>query len=156
MNKMFLTLTCASMLMLGVNSASALIDEAEQPNTKPQKELRIEKRGPQFGMHGKQLADDLGLTEEQRQKAEELRKADFEKMKPLIEEMKAIHKKMDELRQENMKGFEAILTPEQKAKLDGIMLERKKHMKKFGKKHHGPKDGRPFPPFAPKVPDEAK
>ena len=139
MNKKFLMLTCASMLIFGANNAWAGDHKAEAP-TPPRQEMPVKGKPHKFGMHGDKLADALELTPEQRKKAEEIRKADFERMKPLMEQMKELHKKMDEMRKENMKAFEAILTPIQKAKLDGIMLERKNQMEQFKK---GPRpDGR--------------
>lgn len=141
MNKKILMLTCASMLLFGANNALAKNHKAEEPMP-PHHEMPMKNKGHKFEMHGNKLADDLDLTPEQRKKAEEIRKADFEKMKPLMEQMKELHKKMDEMRKENMKAFEAILTPIQKAKLDGIMLERKNQMKQFKKEHRS--DNRHF------------
>lgn len=134
MNKKILMLTCASMLMFGANNVLAKDHKAESPMP-PQHEMPMKGKPHKFGMHGDKLADALELTPEQRKKAEDIRKADFEKMKPLMEQMKELHKKMDEMRKENMKAFEAILTPIQKAKLDGIMLERKNQMDQFKKGH---------------------
>ncbi len=89
------------------------------------------------------LADDLKLTDEQRNKAKELRKASREKIKPLIDEMKALRKKMDEIRKENMTAFEELLTPEQKETFEKIKAERKAKHEKMMKKHHH----RPMPPM---------
>lgn len=78
-------------------------------------------------MHKKmaeKFAEDLGLTDEQKNKAEELRAASRKKMKPLFEQMRGIHQKMDEIREENLKEFEKVLTPEQKAKLEKMKAER--------------------------------
>ena len=100
----------------------------------------------------------LGLTEVQKLKARELRKAGHEKMKPVMEEIKVkkqeaemvrnskltvqvqeekltaidkdlavLQKQAQEIRKQNMKEFESILTKEQKKTL--------KNMKKEGRKN---------------------
>ena len=60
---------------------------------------------------------DSDLTKEQQQ----------EKIKPIQQEIKALYKKSNEMREANMKKFEKILTKEQKAKFEQM------------KKKHGPK-----------------
>ena len=77
-------------------------------------------------------AEKLGLTKEQKEKAEVLRKEGREKMEPLMKQKKELHEKMEKLRKENMEEFEKILTDEQKEKLEEIKKERKG---KFGDKH---------------------
>ena len=97
--------------------------------------------------------EELGLTPEQQKKAEEIRKADFEKMKPLMEEMKKLREKMDKMREENMKSFESILTPEQKIKFEEIKAKHKDRMKNFKKgKHHKGKGPRPHDGKRPEKP----
>ena len=78
----------------------------------------------------KKLADDLGLTKEQQEQAEKIRKEGREKLKPLFEEMKDIREKMDKLREDNMLEFEKILTPKQKEKLKDIKARHHEEMKK--------------------------
>lgn len=58
--------------------------------------------------------------------------------------MKAIREKMDKVREDNMKAFEDILTPEQKVKLKEIKDKHREDMKKrfqerHDKKRHGKK-----------------
>lgn len=48
----------------------------------------------------------MGLTKEQQEQAEKIRKEGREKLKPLFEEMKDIREKMDKLREDNMLEFE--------------------------------------------------
>jgi len=166
MNKKLLTMTCASMLLLGAGNAAAQADMPEMAPPPPHHDMPMppkphHKMKP--GMHTDRLAEELNLTKEQRDKAEALRKADFEKMKPLIEEMKTLREKMDNLRKENMKHFEEILTPEQKAKLDKITQEHKDKMKNFKKdrkgrhpemdRRHAPADD--MPPAPDGQPEEA-
>lgn len=142
MNKKFLMLTCATMLTLGANGAWCADGTTEAlPEPAPaNQEMRIHK-GNNHKMRAEKLANELGLSEEQRKKAEDIRKADFEKMKPLMEEMKALREKMDALRQENMKEFESILTPEQQEKFKGIMEEHKRKMDERKQRHHGKRPG---------------
>ena len=119
----------------------------------------------------------LGLTDEQKKQAKELRKEGFEKMKPVFEEikskrieeksvresnlteqvkkekltainkeLKALEKKAGEIRKENMKEFESILTKKQKE----ILKEMKKEGRENFKKAH-PKGPHPIllPPEKP-------
>ena len=69
------------------------------------------------------LAKKLSLTDAQQEKAKEIRQKGREQMKEM-------HEKMQKLRQENMKEFENILTPEQKEKFEEIKNERKEMHKK--------------------------
>ena len=152
MNKKLMILTCASVLFLGANSSLALEPAVKGPQMKPGHEMQLPKHHNK-GMHGKKLAEELGLTPEQQKKAEEIRKADFEKMKPLMEEMKKLREKMDKMREENMKSFESILTPEQKIKFEEIKAKHKDRMKNFKKgKHHKGKGPRPHDGKRPEKP----
>ncbi len=141
MNKKLMILTCASVLFLGANNGFAIEPPVKGPQMKPAQEMQMPKHNKK-GMHGKKLAEKLGLTAEQQKKAEEIRKADFEKMKPLMEEMKKLREKMDEMRKENMKSFEAILTPEQKTKFEEIKAKHKEKMNNFKKDRHHKGKGR--------------
>jgi len=137
MNKKLLTLTCASILIFGIGKG--FCEEMPQPEAPmpPRHEMTMHhhKGGPRGGKMHKAMIEKLALTDEQKAKAEEIRKADFARMKPLMDEMKALKEKMDKMREENMKAFEEILTPEQKEKFEEL---KKEGAKKFHKKHgHG-------------------
>lgn len=93
----------------------------------------------------KDFAKELGLTEEQKKQAKLLHEEMHIQMKPIKEEMKKLREKAHELRQENRKAFEAILTEEQKEKLKQIIPPHKEG--KF-KRHHNKKRG--FFPHTPK------
>lgn len=134
MNKKFLMLTCAAALLIGINSVRAV---EEEPITPPPATEKAMSRDDMHKMRAEKFAQELGLTDEQRKKAEEIRKADFEKMRPLMDEMRALREKMDAMRQENMKSFEAILTPEQQAKFKQMIEEHKSKMDERGFRHHG-------------------
>lgn len=80
----------------------------------------------------------LGLTDEQKAKAKEIREQSRKEIEPLMKEMKTLREKMDKIREADMKKFEALLTPEQKAKLEA----RKKHHEK----EFDDREGHRFPP----------
>ncbi len=140
MKKLYLALLCATALTCGANMAYAQEDNTMPPPPPHHSEQNIQKHHEKIE---NKLADDLKLTDEQRSKAKELRKASREKIKPLIDEMKALRKKMDEIRKENMTAFEELLTPEQKETFEKIKAERKAKHEKMMKKHHH----RPMPPM---------
>lgn len=68
------------------------------------------------------FAKKLGLTDEQKEKLDEMRKADMAKMEPLFKEMENLHQQMKELRKVNREHFESVLTDAQKE----ILKEMKK------------------------------
>lgn len=154
--KKWLYSVCAAAIMLGAAGAYAQEKKPVPPAERPHHEQRMEQ------MEDK-LAQELGLTAEQQVQAKKIHQEGRKKVKPLMDEMKDIRKKMDELRQENMKEFEAILTPDQKAKFEKIKAERHekwKQMKdkmKKGKRmmHKGPRPDHigDFPP-PPPAPDD--
>lgn len=75
------------------------------------------------------MAEELKLTPEQKTQAEKIRSEGREKMKPLMEDMKAHHEKMEAVRKQNMDEFEKILTPEQKEKFEKIKADRPERMR---------------------------
>lgn len=80
-----------------------------------------------------QLANDLGLTEEQKVLAEKNRIEGHKKIAPLMDQMMSLRQKIDQERRANMLEFEKILTPEQKERFNVI----KERHKKF---REGPRD----------------
>ena len=138
MNKKFLLMFTATALTLSSFTASANDHKPLPPMEDMPKMEHMEKHMP-FNpevMEAK-LADKLGLSEEQRTKAQTIREAGHKKVKPLIKEMKKIRKEMDKLRHENMEEFEKILTPEQKKKFNELKKEMKnKPHKKFKMRGH--------------------
>lgn len=80
----------------------------------------------------------LDLTDEQKAKAKEIREQSRKEIEPLMKEMKTLREKMDKIRETDMKKFKALLTPEQKAKLEA----RKKHHEK----EFDGREGHRFPP----------
>ena len=93
-----------------------------------------------FGKKSKKISNQLNLTAEQQEKAEQIRKEGHEKIEPLMKQIKELRKEMDKLRQENMEAFEKILTPEQLEKFHKIKEEgKKRHQRKLNNKNKEPK-----------------
>ncbi len=157
MNRNFLTVLCAAGVLFAAGEGMAAekemlppppFEDGLMPPPPPPGHMmkRSGKDGkmrpdPKFRdeMHKKmaeKFAEDLGLSDEQKNKAEELRKASRKKMEPLFEDMRKIHEKMDKIREENLKEFEKVLTPEQKTKLEKMKADRETFFKdhKDGKK----------------------
>lgn len=98
------------------------------------------------------FANRLGLTDEQRTKSAALHEQSRAEMKKIMEEMDALKKKADSLREQSKKDFEALLTDDQKKILEQIHQEREaKHKekamknKKFGGKKHHPRHDKEKP-----------
>lgn len=86
----------------------------------------------------------LDLTDEQKAKAKEIREHSRKEIEPLMDEMKTIREKMDKIREADMKKFEALLTPEQKAKLEARKQHHKKDFKGREKHRFPPHDFKDF------------
>ena len=150
MKKILLATLCATGILVGANFAKA--QEVENLPPPPAGDMGELPPPPHFGHgprgHGpspemrekmeKKMAEELGLTEEQQAKAKEIREEGRKKVEPLMLQMKELREKMDEMRKENMAEFEAILTPEQKTKLEKIKAE---HIEKMKEKHKGKHKG---------------
>ena len=139
-------------------------------------------KGPDFKKRNAEFEKRLNLTEEQKQKADELHKKGFEQMKPIMEDLKAkqkeafslkdatdeqsvqkreqlkkeinaLRQQSKELRKQNMKDFENILTAKQKKELEKIKEEGRKKFEQAHKNHphpefkgeRGPRPDRPMP-----------
>ena len=115
--------------------------------------------GPK-GFHGKpdfrkDLEEKLKLTDAQKAEAEKIHEQGRKDIEPLMDQMKEIRAKMDELRKKNMEEFEKILTPEQKAEMDKMKAQMKEHHRPHGAgmmppPPHGAPDDMPLPPPAEK------
>lgn len=86
----------------------------------------------------------LDLTDEQKAKAKEIREQSRKEIEPLMDEMKTIREKMDKIREADMKKFEALLTPKQKAKLEARKQHHKKDFKGREKHRFPPHDFKDF------------
>ena len=131
MKKYLLTTICA--VALSMSSTIWAQEKADEtmPPPPPAEQMVKHHRGDMQ----KKLAEKLQLTDEQKAKAEKIHEEGRAKMKPLMKEAKALHEKMDKVRQENMAEFESILTDEQKAEMEKMKQDwRKKFHHK--KPHH--------------------
>lgn len=99
----------------------------------------------------KRFEDELNLTTKQKEQAKALREKHMEAAKPLFEQLKtkeqeaqALREQLRELRVQNKKEFEAILTDKQLKKLNEIKAE---HKQKFDQHRRGNFHKRPpMPP----------
>lgn len=127
-------------------------------------------KGPDFQKRRAEFEKRLNLTDKQKQQAEALHKQGFEKIKPIMEDMKtkqkeiatlkdaqdetsiqkkeqlkkeigALRQQAKELRKQNMKDFENILTKKQQKELQKIKEEGRKNFEKNMKKHPRPEFG---------------
>lgn len=89
---------------------------------------------PNFEKREQKLAEELNLSDEQKEMAKKIREDGHKKAEPLMKQMKEIRTQLDNLRKENMKEFEKILTKEQLDKFEKIKEEGKNNMMK--KRHH--------------------
>ncbi len=80
--------------------------------------------------HKEAFAERLNLTDEQKEKAAEIRKQGTEQMNAIMEEMKVLRQKARDVREKNKTEFESLLTPEQKEILEQMHQEQKEKMKK--------------------------
>ena len=148
---------CALCILTGTGLS---VNAAEDVVQKPAKEEIIQQRKAREAA----FEQKLGLTEAQKVKAKELRIKGRERMKPVIDEIKAkkqeakmiklsrmavqmqeeklaeidkelkvLEKKAHEIRKQNMKDFESILTREQRKILKQMKQEGRK---KFESEHH--------------------
>lgn len=154
-------LLCAMCIIAG--TANAATEEANPPVRKmPPKEDMVKARKA----HEQAFEQRLGLTEVQKLKARELRKAGHDKIKPVFEQLRAkkqeaenirhsklsvqeqeekltvidkdikeLEKQAAQIKKQNMKDFEAILTRKQKTTLKQM---KKEGRDKFNKEHRLP------------------
>lgn len=169
MKKLFI-LTCAMCIIGGAVNAA---ENVEQKTGPVQQQVEQQTANPeQMKQARKNRKNDfeqrLKLTETQKLKAQELRKIGHERIKPVMEQIKAkkqeakmvrlskmtvqaqeeklieidkeltmLEKKAQQIRKQNMKDFEAILTREQKQILKNMKKEGRRNFEK-GQKPHPP------------------
>ena len=167
--KKLLIITCA-MCVLGGASNAATANVTEKTGIEKQKP-QIERKAPDMEQmkrirkaHDAAFEQKLNLTEVQKLKARELRKSGHEKIKPVMEQIKAnkqeaeairnskltveaqeekltvidknlaqLEKEARDIRKQNMKDFEAILTKDQKKILKNMKKEGRKNFDKTRK-----------------------
>jgi len=133
----FLVLLLAgTVLSAGMTISSAAL-AAKEDMPPPAAEIR---RGPNPEKMAQKMAEDLGLTKEQQEKARAIHEKGRAEIEPLMKEMQEIREKMDAKRRANMEEFESILTPEQKAKFEAF---KKNPPHRRDPRGFGPKGERP-------------
>lgn len=138
MSKKLLSLMVTAVLLsAGTAGAEKVVSKPVFSTKTNQYNEMYETRHFDKGRH-KQMAEDmakeLGLSAEQVNKAEKIRRKGFEKIKPLMNEMAKLREEMDKERRINMEEFEKILTSEQKSKFNEI---KKNASTNFLKRKHG-------------------
>ena len=173
--KKLLIMTCALCVLTGagVNAAETkAINEGPKGNIEKFQKPPFDRKAPDFEQakrikkaHDAAFEQKLNLTEVQKLKARELRKAGHEKMAPVMKDIKAkkqeaemirnskltieareekltvidkdlaaLQKQAKEIRKQNMKDFESILTKEQKKTLKNMKKEGRKNFEKKQKR----------------------
>ena len=175
--KKLLIMTCAMFVLTGAANAANL-DKAVAPNEDIRGNVEGFSKKPQFDgkkpdieqmkkirrAHEAAFEQKLNLSEVQKLKARELRKAGHEKIEPVMKQIKAkkqeaemvrnskltveaqeekltaidkdlvvLQKQAQQIRKENMKEFESILTKDQKKTLKNMKKEGRKNFDKHRK-----------------------
>lgn len=165
--KKLLILTCAMCVLLGAANANEPINKPDFAKKGPDIEQAMPKRPDPEQIkqmkraHEQAFEQKLGLTEVQKLKAKELRKAGHERMKPVMEQIRAkkqeannirnskltvqeqeekltaidkdlaeLKKQARDIKKQNMKDFESILTNKQKKTLKNMKKEGRKNFEK--------------------------
>lgn len=146
MNKFLLT-TALSTVIAFTAYSNAFAEAAANPAEPAQQTERMPKPHKEMRKRPEPEKMDkfLDLTGEQKAKAKEIREQSQKEIEPLMKEMKNIREKMDKIREADMKKFEAILTPEQKAKLDARKQHHEKDFKSGKDRRFPPRDFKDFP-----------
>lgn len=146
MTKLLLTTALSTLIAFSAYSnafAEAVANQAEpaqQTEKMPKHHKEMRKRPKP-----EKMDKFLDLTDEQKAKAKEIREQSRKEIEPLMDEMKTIREKMDKIREADMKKFEALLTPEQKAKLEARKQHHKKDFKGREKHRFPPHDFKDYP-----------
>ena len=146
MTKLLLTTALSTLIAFSAYS-NAFAEAPANPTEPAQQTEKMPRHHKEMRKHPEPEKMDkfLNLTDEQKAKAKEIREQSRKEIEPLMKEMKTIREKMDKIREADMKKFEAILTPEQKAKFEA---RKKHHEKEFeGREKHRfpPRDFKDFP-----------
>ncbi len=116
------TLLCSALLLAGLTLAPALRAQDEQHSEKPKKEQKQERRGDRLEM----LKEELALTDAQVEKLKPIFAAEREEGAALRKELgkdadrAVVREKMQAIREKYKPQVAAILTEEQKAKMEKL------------------------------------
>ena len=134
-----LLLTTALSTLIAFSAYSNAFAEAVANPAEPVQQTEMRKRP-----EPEKMDKFLDLTDEQKAKAKEIREQSRKEIEPLMDEMKTIREKMDKIREADMKKFEALLTPEQKAKLEARKQHHEKEFEGREKHRFPPRDFKDF------------
>lgn len=145
MNKFLLTTALSTVIAFSAYS-NAFAEAAANPAEPVQQAEKMPKQHKEMRKRPEPEKMDkfLDLTDEQKAKAKEIREESRKEIEPLMKEMKTLREKMDKIREADMKKFEAILTPEQKAKLEARKQHHEKEFKGGEKHRFPPRDFKDF------------
>ena len=145
MTKLLLTTALSTLIAFSAYS-NAFAKAAANPAEPAQQTERMPKHHKEMHKRPKPEKMDkfLDLTDEQKAKAKEIREQSRKEIEPLMKEMKTIREKMDKIREADMKKVEALLTTEQKAKLEARKQHHKKDFKGREKHRFPPHDFKNF------------
>lgn len=145
MTKLLLTTTLSTLIAFSAYS-NAFAEAVANPEEPAQQTEKMPKHHKEMRKRPEPEKMDkfLDLTDEQKAKAKEIREQSRKEIEPLMDEMKTIREKMDKIREADMKKFEALLTPEQKAKLEARKQHHKKDFKGREKHRFPPHDFKDF------------
>jgi protein CpxP len=143
-------LTLLAVLTLGSLVALSTISRAEDAPAKPEAKHGPRQGGPGGGPGArgdmmKKMAEELNLTDNQKEKLKPIMKEQGEKMKAVWDDAAASQDdkraKMKEIRDAGATKIKAVLTPEQLPKFEAMQKENQERMKKFaeGRKPGAPK-----------------
>lgn len=146
MTKLLLTTALSTLIAFSAYS-NAFAEAVANPVEPAQQTEKMPKHHKEMRKRPKPEKMDkfLDLTDEQKAKAKEIREQSRKEIEPLMDEMKTIREKMDKIREADMKKFEALLTPEQKAKLEARKQHHKKDFKGREKHRFPPHDFKDYP-----------
>lgn len=146
MTKLLLT-TALSILIAFSAYSNAFAEAAANPAEPAQQTERMPRHHKEMRKRPEPEKMDkfLDLSDEQKAKAKEIREQSRKQIEPLMKEMKDLREKMDKIREADMKKFEALLTPEQKAKLEARKQHHEKEFKGGKDRRFPPRDFKDFP-----------
>ena len=145
MTKLLLTTALSTLIAFSAYS-NAFAEAAANPAEPAQQTERMPRHHKEMRKRPEPEKMDkfLDLSDEQKAKAKEIREQSRKEIEPLMKEMKTIRKKMDKIREADMKKFEALLTPEQKAKLEARKQHHEKEFKGGKDRRFSPRDFKDF------------
>ncbi|MDB6122948.1 MAG: hypothetical protein JWQ71_1941 [Pedosphaera sp.] len=127
-------LTLLAVLTLGSLVAFSTLSRAEDAPAKPDAKHGPREGGPGRGDMMKKMAEELNLTDDQKEKLKPIMQEQGEKMKALRDDTSATREdkmaKMKEIRDAGATKIKAILTPEQTTKFEAMQKENQERMKK--------------------------